>query len=690
VKLGPFELRFTGAKSGIANPSQWLMDWLGAGKSSTGIDVHETTAMQSVAVYACVKVLAETMAALPLIVYQRLPNGGKARATSHPLYRILHDAPNPEMSASDFRATMETHLNLWGNAYAEIERDVSGRPIALWPLRPDRMQIWRGFQDTNYQLEYLYSLYNGGSVTLAPSQVLHLKNLSIDGIRGLSPIAHLREAVGLALALESYAGHFFGNDSTPGGFLSHPGKLSETARENLKKGWEAGHRGLDQTNRMAVFEEGITFQKVGIPPEDAQFLGSRQFQLTEIARMFRVPQHLVGELGRVTHANIEHMGIDYVTHTIRPKAVNWEEAIMQKLFSESEQGSYFAEFLFADLLRGDLASRYAAYAVGKQWGWLNSNEIRDMENMNPISDEDGGNDYMAPLNMGPLQALAAPPVVDPAAEAGAAGSEDVPSERDVVWQRWFTEKIEAILRRERTDVLQNAQKLLRKGDLRGFQRWLSGFYAEDHPKWMEERLAPLFKGEPESFVAEYVSDFSLRHSQKSLQALQNAIASQNGHSLEALEGVFGTWESERSLEIVKSERWRLHLPSETRELAPATAYAPVINNYVTVPERQVTIDNHVEIPAAQIEVPVTNEINVAPANAPEVNVPVTVQAPPAANVTIETPPTTIQVQQPDVNIYPPAVTVNLPPEAPSQGVDVIYDANGKVTGTRPAQRKAKK
>lgn len=633
----PLETRASkSGQSGIANPSQWVIDFLGAAKSVTGIDVHETVAMQANAVYACVLVLAETMGTIPLVLYHRSPDGGKQRAPEHPLYRLLHDTPNPEMTSVDFRQSMMGHRLLWGNAYAEIERDVSGRPIALWPLRPDRMAIWRSL-DTK-QLEYWYSLYTGGVAVLQPEQVLHLKNLSIDGIRGMSPIAWQREAVAGELALEQFANSFFGNDATPGGFLSHPGTLSDKARENIKKGYEAAHKGLTMAHRMAVFEEGITWQKVGVAPEDAQFLASRQFSLTTIARMYRVPMHLLSELGRVTHANIEHMGIDFVTHTIRPHCVNWEQAIAHKLIMPAEAASYFAEFNIEGLLRGDLASRYQSYAIGRQWGWLSPNEIRNKENMNPIPDEDGGNDYLVPLNMGAHQppVPAQPPSSETGEPIAQPLSDEDPSNRSTVWQRLFKRELETILRREKADVLQNARKLLQKGDFRGFQRWLVSFYGEDHPSWMRDRLLTLFEPEEEAFAQEFLEEFTERYSQRSLQALQGLLQSQNGESMPALEAKFADWEQNRALETVKKERFRLRIVPETRQTAQNAlppAFQPQIGPFYIQPPPPAAVQVPVTVQAAapaQVQVPVTVE---APPPA-QVLVPVTVEAPPAPEISV--------------------------------------------------------
>jgi len=375
------------------NESEWLLRALSGGASTyTGRQVGPADALRFPAVYACVHILADSIASLPLITYRRLEGGGKERADGHRLYPLLHDAPNPEMTAMEWRQTMTAHRALWGNAYSEIEFDNAGRVVGLWPLRPDRMQVQR--DRGTKRLVYRYTLDNE-QVELRSEQVFHWRGLAPDGIYGYSPIGLAREAVGLGLATEEYAARFFGNDATPGGVLEVKGKLSEAAQRNLKASWEASHRGLDKAQRIAVLEEGVTWKSIGMPARDAQFLEQRKYQVNEIARIFRVPLHMVADLDRATFANIEHQGLEFVVHTLRSYLVSFEQRANNQLLSSDHRGTYFVEHLVDGLLRGDTRARYGAYAVG--WNrWLVTNEIRAAENLNPLP---GGDDIQPLANI---------------------------------------------------------------------------------------------------------------------------------------------------------------------------------------------------------------------------------------------------------------------------------------------------
>lgn len=378
-------------RSGFANPSQEFIEVLtGSNKSATGRTVTPTTAMQASAVYACVRVIAETIASLPLFVFKTTEKG-KEKAYKHPLFYILHDLANEEMTSFTFRETLMTHILLWGNAYAEIEYDQMGNVKGLWPLRPDNV-----FPERNSEgkLQYRVILPDGTGGILPKERVLHIPGLGYDGVIGLSPIAMARESIGLSLAAEEFGARFFGNGAKPGGVLEHPGKLSKEAMERLRTSWNEMHQGLSNQHRIAILEEGMQYKQLGIPPEDAQFLETRKFQIEEIARIFRVPLHLIQNLDRATFSNIEHQSIEFVVHTIRPWLVRWEQTLNWKLFANSRK--FFAEFNVDGLLRGDIKSRYEAYATARQWGWLSVNEIRAMENMNPI---ENGDIYLQPLNM---------------------------------------------------------------------------------------------------------------------------------------------------------------------------------------------------------------------------------------------------------------------------------------------------
>lgn len=384
----------------IENPAQPLtsraVESLLAGPmSATGRTVSPESALSSVIVFACVRLIAESVGMLPLVLYRRLQPRGKARAVEHPLFRILHDLPNPEMTALELGENLAGHLALWGNAYCEIEYDQAGRRRALWPLRPDRVQV---YLSTENERVYLVTLPNGEQVQLERWRIWHVRGWGTDAWIGKSPIALAREAVGLSLAVEEYGARFFSNDGRPGGVLRHPGKLTPAGAERLKLSWESAHAGLSNAHRVAVLEEGIEWQALGIPPEDAQFLETRKFQDTQICSLYRVPPHMVGLVDRSTSwgTGIEQQGIGYVSFTLMPYLLRMTQSIYRDLFTARERDELFAEYLTAALERGDIGARYAAYNVGRNGGWLSVDDIRDMENLNPVP---GGDGYLQPLNM---------------------------------------------------------------------------------------------------------------------------------------------------------------------------------------------------------------------------------------------------------------------------------------------------
>ncbi len=351
------------------------------GGTTSGKAVNERTAMQTTAVYACVRILAETIASLPLNLY-RYTESGKEKALDHQIYYLLHDEPNPEMTSFVFRETLISHLLLWGNAYAQIIRDGRGKILALYPLLPDRMTVNRNL---NGELYYEYRK-DTGYIILRPEEVLHIPGLGFDGLVGYSPIAMAKNAIGIAIATEEYGAKFFANGANPGGVLEHPGVVKDPAR--IRESWNAVYQGSGNAHRVAVLEEGMKFQPIGIPPEQAQFLETRKFQTEEICRIFRVPPHLVANLDKATFSNIEHQSISFVVHTIRPWLVRLEQGMNKALLSKSEKGQYFVGFVVDGLLRGDYASRMQGYAVGIQNGFLSPNDVRALENMNSIEHGD--------------------------------------------------------------------------------------------------------------------------------------------------------------------------------------------------------------------------------------------------------------------------------------------------------------
>jgi HK97 family phage portal protein len=412
------ELRAREVPPGPIGEPVVLNDFLSLG-ATPGASVTPSSAITNTAVLGCVMVLSQSVASLPLITYRRTSDG-KERANSHALYTVLHSLPNPEMTSFDLRETLMMHLTLWGNAYCEIEMNRRGDVLALWPMRPDR--TWPARHDDG-QIWYHTRLPNNQEIALPKYRVWHIRNLSVGGIMGMSPIALAREAIGLSKAGEELGSRFFANGAKPGGVLQHPGKLSDEGYNRLKSSWEARHQGLDNVNRVAILEEGMQWKDVGMPLDDAQFLETRKFQIGEIARIFRVPPHMIQDLDRATFSNIEHQGIDFVTYSLTPWLVRIEQSISRDLVGPIERNAIFAEFMIDGFLRGDIASRYSAYSIGRQWGWLSRNDIRRMENMNPI---EGGDDYLTPMNMTVLGEEPPAPEPPPQVEPPAAPVDDAP------------------------------------------------------------------------------------------------------------------------------------------------------------------------------------------------------------------------------------------------------------------------
>ena len=375
------------------------------GGSNSGKNVNERSAMQMTAVYACVRILSESIAGLPVHLYQYMDSGSKQKAIEHPLYRLLHDEPNPEMTSFVFRETLMTHLLLWGNAYAQIIRNGKGQVVALYPLMPNRMSVDR---DNKGHLFYQYQMQDSdaptaksGTVILKPSDVLHIPGLGFDGLVGYSPIAMAKNAIGLSIATEEYGAKFFANGATPSGILEYPGTVKNP--EAIRESWNAGFGGSSNAHKVAVMEEGMKYTPIAISPNEAQFLETRKFQIDEIARIFRVPPHMVGDLEKSSFSNIEQQSLEFVKYTLEPWIVRWEQSLNRALLSEAEKAAYFVKFNVDGLLRGDYQSRMNGYATARQNGWMSANDIRELENLDLIPDELGGNLYLINGNMTKLQ-----------------------------------------------------------------------------------------------------------------------------------------------------------------------------------------------------------------------------------------------------------------------------------------------
>lgn len=374
------------------------------GNTSSGKPVTERSAMQMTAVYACVRILSEAVASLPLQLF-RQTGASREKAVDHPLYFLLHDEPNSEMTSFIFRETLMTHLLLWGNAYAQIIRNGKGEVVALYPLMPNRMTVDR---DGNGQLYYSYRLQKEdaptaaiGTVILQPSDVLHIPGLGFDGLVGYSPIAMAKNAIGMAIACDEYGAKFFANGAQPSGVLEHPGTLKDPSR--VRESWNATFGGSRNANKVAVLEEGMKYTPISISPEQAQFLETRKYQVNEIARIFRVPPHLIGDLDKSSFSNIEQQSLEFVKYTLDPWVSRWEQAMKRSLLSAEEKQEYSIKFNVDGLLRGDYESRMNGYASGRQNGWLSANDIRRLENLDPIPAEAGGDLYLINGNMTRLE-----------------------------------------------------------------------------------------------------------------------------------------------------------------------------------------------------------------------------------------------------------------------------------------------
>ena len=442
-------------------------------RSSARVLVNEDTALSYAAFWAAVRLISETMACLSWHVHRRLRNGGSELQTDNPIDRLIHVQPNPEMCSFTFRELMQSWVLTWGNGYAEIQRDERGRPVALWPIEPWRVEA--GHTENGSEIVYEVTNQSSDKVVLPARDVLHIKGMSPDGLRGYSVIAIAREAVGLGIATERFGASFFGNGSRPAGVLEYPNTLSPEALERLRESWEMVHKGAGNANKTAILENGVTFKPMAIPPNDAQFLETRKFQIDEIARIFRIPPHLLGSLDRATFSNITEQNVEW-SRSIIPWAKRWEQESTRKLLGRN---ALFTRMNLDTLLRGDIKTRYEAYKVGREWGWLSANDILRLEDKNPIGPN--GDIYLVPMNMTLPEKIGAdppapkPPPAVPVPEQPEADEE--PDDQDTEAQRMlpvFHDAIARNVRREVSRIKDAADRL--DGD--EFRSWSETFYPE--------------------------------------------------------------------------------------------------------------------------------------------------------------------------------------------------------------------
>ena len=556
--------------------------------ASSGINVNPDTARKATAVYCALTIYAGTIGSLPLPLYKKLPNGGKERDRDHWLYPILHDAPNRWQTPMEWREMMMGHVLLRGNAYSEIISS-RGRPIdQLIPLHPDRVEL---FVRDNGKLVYIYRNRDGSKRPILQEDMFHLRGLSDNGFLGLSTVNEGAEAIGLTLATEKHAATFFKNDASPGGVLEHPTKLTQDAYDRIVKSWEKRHA---QAHKIALLEEGMKWQTIGLKASDAQLLESRKFGVNDIARLFNLPPHVLKDLERATFSNIEQQAIELVVYSFRPWLVRWEQVIHRDLFTEQDRKTHFVEFLVEGLLRGDAAARGEYYTKLFGLGAISPNEIRARENLYPV---DGGDTLFVPLNMVRLEDAVEPPEPAPAPapvleepeEEEADGEEEeaslkAPALRAMrvrqriqkAHSRLFEQAGRQIIRKEVLAI----RKMLKKafGERAGpveFQEELAAFYKDQVPAFAKKAMIPALMSfadviqaesaseigsaagmtpELEQFVRGYGDVFSVRHSLSSNGQIRKLISETEPESLvDAIEKRLVQWEERRPHKIAMRE-----------------------------------------------------------------------------------------------------------------------------------------
>lgn len=369
------------------------------GRNDAGVTVTPDSGYSVPAAWACINVIAQTLASLPLKTYRKIEDTDRQLAKQSPLYTLLHDKPNDWQTSYQWRLMLMASVLTYGNGYARIVYSRSGAPISLVPIPTTNVTP---FWAPNNEPAYNVTMPNSGeSYVLLKDEILHFMGIpNYDGLYGLSPIESCANAMGITIASEKFGARFFANGSQLGGILTHPERLSNEAKDNMRRGWEKRYQGPDNSHRTAILEEGVTFTPLTIPPDQAQFLETRKFQRSEIASIYRVPPHMIGDLERSTNNNIEHQSLEFIKYTMRPWFIAWEQQLEDKLLSPRQKRDMFIEFDADAMLRGDLQSRYSAYATARNWGWMSINDIRIAENMNRL-DEDEGDVYLQPLNMVP-------------------------------------------------------------------------------------------------------------------------------------------------------------------------------------------------------------------------------------------------------------------------------------------------
>ena len=462
-------------------PSMALYDLFGA-RSAAGVNVTPAESLSVSTVQACVALIARSLASVPLVLYRKTSNGGREPAEDHPLFSILHDLSNPIQTAFEVRQLLFVSVLLYGNGYAEIEWGENGYPRALWPLSPDQVQLYTANGGLVYRVEG-DAFGHSSTVRWLPSwRVHHVRGLSTAGMLGMSPL-RAANAVGLAMATEEFGARFFAQGARPGYILSHPGQLSDKAFQRLQSSWNDG--GGSNAHKTKIVEEGIKVEKTGVAPDEAQFLETRAFQVAEICRIFNVSPGLVGAAETQTYASAEQDLIRFRELTLGPWAKNHRAAIQRDLLLPEERADYFVQYKLSALQATDLKTRYEAHQIALLTGFSTQNEIRELEDMNPV---EGGDVLWRPLNMG---VTGEPEPVAPDASGDMSNDNDADEENSVnaeaqgrrgageedksaetsLLTAWVGDVRQRLIARIENDVRQQGAKAQRNGGRLGLQEW---------------------------------------------------------------------------------------------------------------------------------------------------------------------------------------------------------------------------
>jgi HK97 family phage portal protein len=588
--VGILESVFRRSTSTLANPDRWLLRAFGAGPTNSGVHVDEGSTLSSSAFWAGVRLISESLSTVPLHVYRMTPDGQRRVEREHPVDQLIYTSPNDEMTAQEWRSQMIAGMILSGNSYNELVRDRGGRIRQIWPLSWYRVELKRGGDS---ELYYQISTTGLDDVTdrntvafLGADQVLHLRGFNIRGLLGESMVAKLRETIGITLATEAFGASFFGNGTTLSGVLEHPGSLSEDAQKRLRDSWREKYSGLSRSHRVAILEEGMKFNPVSVPPEDAQFLETRQFQVQEAARALRLPPHMLGDLSRATFSNIEHQAIEFVTHSLRPWAAIIEQRMQLSLLTAQERAQgYYIRHNLEGLLRGDIKARYDAYAVGRQWGWLSVDDIRALEDLNPIAD---GDIYLQPLNMVPA---GSPGPVPPTQADESDTVRSLPATRTIDL-REHTQR-NADNRRKMRDVyrplLRDALQTIVKGEVRAIRRaakeelrgassfevWVNNYYGHGFTERVRRVMGPVIRayqeqvtimagtelggdpGDLTKWMEAYLDSFARRYAGYNRHQLLRLIEKMSADELKsAVDDMTTQWEDSRAEDVASEEAVR--------------------------------------------------------------------------------------------------------------------------------------